>query len=98
MAASLDDGAVPRAAALTALEVGDDNDERVDHQYAAQLLETAAQRGILRKRKMKTKDHFLPPPIPSMATYLATAFDEVAKEGDRVALAIAKRCGLHPLG
>ena len=98
MAAFLDDGAVPRAAALTALEVGDDNDERVDHQYAAQLLETAAQRGILRKRKMKTKDHFLPPPIPSMATYLATAFDEVAKEGDRVALAIAKRCGLHPVG
>ena len=98
LAASFEDGAVPRAVALAALEVGDDNDERVDHQHAVQLLETAERRGILRKRKVKTKDHFLPPPIPSMTTYLAAAFDEMASEGDRVALTIAERCGIRPLG
>ena len=91
---SLKDGAVPRATALAVFEVGDDNDERVDHEAAIQLLETAEQRGILRKRKIRTKDHFLPPPIPSMATYLASAFDDMFKEGDRVALAIAERCGI----
>lgn len=97
MAASFESGAVPRPVALTAFEVGDDNDERVGHDYALQLLETAERRGILRRRKMKTKDHFLPPPIPSMATYLAATFDDVAREGDRVAQAIAEQCGIRTL-
>ena len=46
---------------------------------------------------MKTKDHFLPPPIPSMATYLVATFDDVARGGDRVAQAIAERCGIRTL-
>ena len=95
MAASTEDGAVPHAAALAALEAGDDNDEPVDHPHALRLLETAERRGILRKRKVRTKDHYLPPPIPSMATYLANTFDEVVREGDRVALAMAKACGFR---
>ena len=40
MAASFKDGAIPRAAALAALEVGDDNDERVDHVGAVRLLKS----------------------------------------------------------
>ena len=98
LAASYEGGAVPRAVALTALEVGDDNDERVDHQRAVRLLETAEQRGILRRRKIKAKDHFLPPPIPSMTSYLAAVFDEAASDGDEVAQTIAERCGVRPLG
>ena len=98
MAASLKDAAVPRAVALAALEVGDDNDEPVDHGQAVQVLETAEQRGILRRRKIKAKDHYLAPPIPSMTSYLAGVFDEAAGEGDRVALTVAERCGIRPPG
>ena len=87
---------MPRALALAVLEVGDDDGDRVDREQAAAVLETALDRGVLGKLKKGAKTHYLPPPILSMASYLAAMFDRMASEGDQVALDMAERCDLAP--
>ena len=96
LTARLEDRAVPRALALAVLEVGDDDGDRVSSKQAAAVLETAAAGGVLRRVKRAAKTHYLPPPIPSMASHLASMFDFMANQGDRVALAMAERCELEP--
>ena len=96
LGARLEDRAVPRALALAVLEVGDDDGDRVDREQAAAVLETALDRGVLGKLKKGAKTHYLPPPIPSMASYLAAMFGRMASEGDQVALDMAERCDLAP--